>query len=337
MITIDSIKLQGTNDVIKDIDKTHFSRSQKFDKYDVLTSDISTIAGKDIKVCGLNQIAFNNSDESLMLQFSAKILSENYYDLININTIEQAIDRINETGIVIIDKQYLNNFTVLSCDFTNNIKGSHTPHEIIEACQLMSLNSNYKVDNYKAKNIKTGIVFRGKQTSFKERCIMYHKLDELKKDENFIKSLRLPMQMINQFDGVLRVETNMSSFAKIRKYTLTNNVLMSVLNSSAINPNYNLFRKIKSQSGVQTDLFSYPAEMTFKELVDDYGYREMIRQLNYDMELMKDLVKKHVKGNISRYMKKIKLKANQMLINTTPAGQSENDIIFELEQLLKVA
>jgi hypothetical protein len=337
MITIDSIKLQGTNDVIKDIDKTQFSRSQKFDKYDVLTSDISTIAGKDIKVCGLNQITFNNSDESLILQFSAKILSENYYDLINVNTIEQAIDRINETGIVIIDKQYLNNFKVLSCDFTNNIKGDHTPHEFIEACQLMSLNSNYKVDTYKAKNIKNGIVFRGKQVSFKERCIMYHKLDELKKDENFIKSLRLPMQMINQFDGVLRSEMNISSFAKIREYSNTANTLMSVLNSNAVNPNYKLFQKIKSKSGVQTDLFSMSQNMKLYEIEKLYGRQTIIKELCFDMDLIRDFIKKHVKGDTHKYIKDYRFIANEMLVTDNINGQNENSIIFELEQLLKVA
>jgi hypothetical protein len=329
--------MQGSNDVIKDIDLSLFSRSIKHDKDGCLLSDNSTITSQDIKLSGLNLINYNNSDKSLTLQFSAKILSENYYDLINFNTIEQAIDNVNKTGIVTIDKQYLNNFKVHSCDFTNNVKGEHVPHEYIQSCQLMSLNSKYKVDNYKAKNIKTGIVFRGKQVSFKERCIMYHKLDELKKDENFIKSLRSPLPMIEQFNGVLRVETNVTSHKKIREYTLTDNVLMSVLNSKAINPNYKLFQKIRNHSGVQTDLFTMPQNMKLYEIEKLYGRQTIIKELNHDFELITDLLKRHVKGNISAYLKDYRFISNEMLINTMPSGHNENDIIFELEQLLKVA
>jgi hypothetical protein len=333
--------MQCTNDVIKNIDKSFAGVEYKPIKKDgVLTSEIYQWKSKDIGVSGINLISFDNKNQNLTLQLSAKVLSENYYDLINVNTIEQVFDNINKTGIVEINKQNASNFKILSCDFTNNIKGDHTPHEYIEACQLMSLNSRYKVDVYNGKgdhNNKNGIVFNGRQKTFKERCIMYGKKDEIIKDRNFIKSLNKPMLMINQFDGVLRSEMNISSFAKIREYSNTANTLMSVLNSNAVNPNYKLFQKIKSKSGVQTDLFSMSQNMKLYEIEKLYGRQTIIKELCFDMDLIHDFIKRHVKGDTHKYIKDYRFIANEMLVTDNINGQNENNIIFELEQLLKVA
>lgn len=334
--------MQGPNDVIKNINRDVFNQTTKNDRDGCILSDNLTLTGNDIDIVGLNSINYNNLDHSLTLQLSAKILGENYFDLININTIEQVFDKINKSNLIEVDTSKLNCFKIHSVDFTNNIKGPHAPHDYIQALQLMSLNSKYKVDVYRGKgeqNNKNGIVFRGQQKSFKERCIMYHKFDEIKKDKRFLKSLHQPLKVINEFNGVLRPEMNLCSHSKIREYSLTDNTLISVLNSKAVNPNYKLFQKIKSHSGVQTDLFSFNPDVPLYQLEKRYGQEKIIADCNFDTTLIRDFIKKHTgkNSNISSYLKRYREIANEILSKKTPAGQNENEIILELENLLAVA
>lgn len=340
MIRIDSIKIEGPADVLKDIDKTRFCTKQSFDPDGVILSDKLNIEGKDINKSGLNSIQFDNRKQTLTVALSSKILAENYYELININTIDQVFDTINKTGIVSIDKSKLDDFAIHTVDFTTNIKGSHKPNDYIQALKLMSLNSRYKVDLYKGKNDdkhKTGIVFTGRQSSFKERCIMYEKITEIVKDKNFISGLKSPLQVINQFSNVLRTENNVCQHRKIREYTNTQNTLLAVLNSQVINPNFKLFQKIKTLSGVQTDLFSYNPDMTLLQIEKRIGRETIIKDLCFDIDLITDFLRKHVKGNVSKYKREYKELANEMLNKTDDKGQNENDLINEFENLLKVA
>lgn len=340
MIRIDSIKIEGPANVLKDIDKTRFCTKQSFDPDGVILSDKLNIEGKDINRSGLNSIQFDNRKQTLTVALSSKILAENYYELININTIDQVFDTINKTGIVSIDKSKLDDFTIHTVDFTTNIKGSHKPDEYIQALKLMSLNSRYKVDTFKGKNDdkhKTGIVFTGRQSSFKERCIMYEKITEIVKDKNFISGLKSPLQVINQFSNVLRTENNVCQHRKIREYTNTQNTLISVLNSQVINPNFKLFQKIKTLSGVQTDLFSYNPDMTLLQIEKIEGRKQIIKELGFDMDLITDFLRKHVKGNVSNYKKQYRILANELLCKPDDKGQTENDLINEFENLLKVA
>jgi len=341
LIRIDSIRIEGPANVLKDIDKTRFCTKQSFDSDGVILSDKLNIEGKNINRSGLNSIQFDNRKQTLTVALSSKILAENYYELININTIDQVFDTINKTGIVSIDKSKLDDFAIHMVDFTTNIKGSHKPNDYIQALQLMSLNSRYKVDLYKGKNDdkhKTGIVFTGRQSSFKERCIMYEKITEIVKDKNFISGLKSPLQVINQFSNVLRIENNVCQHRKIREYTNTQNTLISVLNSQAVLPNYKLFQKIKNLSGVQTDLFSFDPDMKLLQIEKIYGQQTIIKELCFDFGLIKDFISKHVKGNISGYVRQYRQIANDLLNSQNQVtGQNENDIIFELENLLKVA
>lgn len=341
MIRIDSIKIEAPDDVLMNIDKSRFDIDMKTDPDGHLVKDILTIDGKNINTIGLNSIQYNNRKNLMSLSLSSKILKDDYFDLININTVDQVFDTINKTGIVEINKSQLDKFKIHTVDFTTNIKGSHKPDDYIQALQLMSLNSRYKVDTFKgagSNKHKTGIVFTGRQTSFKERCIMYDKHTEIVKDKNFISGLKSPLQVINQFSNVLRIENNVCQHSKVREYTLTDNTLISVLNSQAVLPNYKLFQKIKNLSGVQTDLFSFDPDMKLLQLEKIYGQQTIIKELCFDFGLIKEFISKHVKGNISGYVRQYRQIANDLLNSQNQVtGQNENDIIFELENLLKVA
>ena len=341
MIRIDSIKIEAPNDILSDIDISCFDQQIIKDTTSgQIKSNLLKLKDESKKV-GLNSILINEKKNTVIMTLSSKILKENYFELININTVGQVFDEINKTGIIKIDDSQANNIIIHSADFTTNLKGTKQPKDYIQALQLMSLNSNYIVTPYTGtgqdKN-KNGIVFRGRQKSFKERCIMYHKFDEIIKDKNFIKSLKSPLQVINQFSNVLRIENNVCQHRKIREYTLTDNTLISVLNSQAVLPNYKLFQKIKNLSGVQTDLFSFDPDMKLLQLEKIYGQQTIIKELCFDFGLIKEFISKHVKGNISGYVRKYRQIANDLLNSQNQVtGQNENDLINEFENLLKVA
>lgn len=340
MIRIDSIKIEAPNDILSDIDISCFDQQIVKDTTSgQIKSNLLKLKDESKKV-GLNSILINEKKNTVIMTLSSKILKENYFELININTVGQVFDEINKTGIIKIDDSQANNIIIHSADFTTNLKGTKQPKDYIQALQLMSLNSNYIVTPYTGtgqdKN-KNGIVFRGRQKSFKERCIMYHKFDEIIKDKDFIKSLKSPLPVVNSFKDILRMENNITSHKKIREYTLTDNNLMSVLNSTAILPNYKLFKKIKNLSGVQTDLFNYDPDIPFNKIRTQKGDETIIKELNFDMSLIRELIQKHVKGKVSNYIKDFRKTANDMLNNKDIAGQSENDLINEFENLLKVA
>lgn len=340
MIRIDSIKIRGPEVVVNDIDINRFQHVETTDTEDRLIKDNYTIDKKSIAVSGLNSILFNAKNNTIQIALSSKILGNDYYDLINQNNIEKVFDTINNTGIVNINKSELNKFVIDTVDFTTNVKGNYTPNEFINTMQLMSINSKYNIDVFKGcsgeDKHKTGIVFRGQQKSFNERCIMYAKEVEIIKDQEFMKSIKNPLIFLNEFKNVLRVESNMREHRKIREYTNTGNTLISVLESSAINPNYKLFQKIKSQSGWQTNLFDYSEDTPLKVIEKLRGRQGIIEDLNYDFILIKEFLKKHFseKSNISRYIAEYKKVANQLLKEKKP-DINQDKIIIELENLLQ--
>jgi hypothetical protein len=263
---------------------------------------------------------------------------DNYYDLINKNTIEQAFDTIHKTTGLHTDLSRINEWDLQKVDFTKNIKGNYKPNEYIDNIRLI-INGKYNVVDYKGadwnRKVKSGITFMNKATSFKERIIVYDKHTEIGKDKRFKESLNNQLAVMNQFHNVARIECNVTSFKKIRELTGTSNNLVDVLNST-LNPPYKLFNKIKGKEYVQTDLFDLLSEQKLYQIEKLKGRQGIITELNYDEGLIRDFLKLAINGNPSRYVREYMNILNAMQ-RVDRDEETDNKIMSEFEQLLKAA
>lgn len=341
MITLDSIKIHAPCDLLTDF---NFERFKK-------TTDVDGARGHTTKdryyargtITGLKSIEINNINQSLTLELSAKILLDDYSQLININNIERVFDTVNKSGLIAIDKTRINEFDVHSIDSTKNLKGVHRPKQYFDNLMLIAQSPKYIKEAYRGtgdNKHKTGVVFRGKQKTFKERMLCYDKREELLHEKKFLKSVNNPMQVVKDFYNVARIECNLTNYARIREYLqVPDQNLIRILESQST-PNWTIWKRIKGAVVVQLELFNYPETMKWHELVSYYGLRQICLDCQNDLSLIKDLIRKHtgVKTNVSPQMKKVK-QVIQSLNNTGTGTDTEtdNEVLQEFEQLLKTA
>jgi len=307
MITLDSNKIEIPGAVLMDFDKQKFEQQIK-KVGGKITSDKWVI---NSKYPGLKRVEINNKKGSALITTSAKILAENYIDGISINTIEQVFDAINSTGLLSVNSNNAIDTAILhSCDVTNNLKVGYSASVCADSLNTVS-NSGYKVDRYKTKK-NDGIAFTSKVRGYKKRVIGYDKqLDLLRAvNSNFIKGLQHPVKVWQDFEGVFRIEQNLAQHNRIRKtFGISTTGLLSALNSR-YTPNYNvLFEVVKG--GYQSELFNMKIGKWYL-FEKEQGRRAIIEQLNYDIDLVKQLLKKNLGGNVSRYVKEYRELIEQM-------------------------
>jgi hypothetical protein len=339
MTTLDSIKIFAPSDVILNI-SNNFKITQEFsDGSDVLTKSLRTAYGN---IAGLKAVTINDIRNEVQLELSAKILLDDYPKLINKNTIEQVFDTVNRTGIITIDKARIDEFAVHSVDSTKNLKCTHKPSDVLNSLMTITQVPKYQKETYKGtgdNKYKTGgVVFRGKQKTFKERMLVYDKREELIRDGKFLKSVNSPMLLLNDFNNVVRNECNLTNYSKIRSYfNVKDQNLIGILQSDST-PNWTIYKRIKGTGVVQLELFNYPDDMAWNRLKNYYGLRQICIDLGNDTSLIKDLIRKHVgpKTGISQQMKEVKQVIESLKILDDNIEQ-DNEILQEFEQLLKVA
>ena len=156
-------------------------------------------------------------EQELILEFTGKILKDDYKDLIHINNIRTCLSNINDLGL---------------CNL--NIDGILTDGEIVKTdvcldvdypdCKALTENLRAGVGNFKkylVRNIGDNFVIeKNVQTkSYKRRLTIYDKGKELQKAGNrsFISSLDNPQLLLDYFNGKIRFELNLNSKEQIRR------------------------------------------------------------------------------------------------------------------------
>ena len=247
---------------------------------------------------GLKSIEVNPGANKVIIETSAKILSDNYLQGINLNTLSQYFDTINSTDLIHIKGANINQAQLLLADTTQNIAWNEKTSfsDLIHSIQLCSVNPKYSNNLFNERNNK-GLVFTGSQKTIKCRMIIYDKYTELtaKKDNKaFLQQCNNPNKLLNQAKGIIRVEQNNTSFRAIRtRLKVSDNNILSVLNSKE-NPNYKLLDSITSLHSLeQLELFERyrNMDMTIGEIVRMEGMRNIIEKCNYDKILVKEFLK----------------------------------------------
>jgi hypothetical protein len=236
MITLDSVSLVMPLFVLKRKEVEGELRIiQTFDrilgKREVITFDWL----KGIK--GLKALVIDWDRERVKFQFSAKILGENYFNLINKNNIEQVFEIINslDIGIEFYVNKVLEYNDVVSCDFTKNLRVKEPVKRYIFDLFLEAsrLTSNWFVKKYKSSSV----VFEEAKKTKPLRFIAYDKYSEMLKKKDYDLG-------IEQFKNILRFEINAKRKKNVRDLAETeSNQILEILNSKA-NPYLKVFEKL---------------------------------------------------------------------------------------------
>jgi len=173
-------------------------------------------------------------ENEVIIEASAKILDDDYYEGLSLKTLREFFDKLNETGIININEHGIAETSVLRCDVTDNVK-LKSKSELKSYLRALSLIENEK---YIKRVYRDSVVFEKNVKTYKERIILYDKAEELKKDKNANR------KWLKDFENVLRVEQNITSFDRIRAaFEVETTNLIDVL-SSLSRPNAKLLQKI---------------------------------------------------------------------------------------------
>ena len=233
MITLDSVSLVMPLFVLKRKEIEGEMRiSQMFDR---VLGRREVIVFERLK--GLKSLIIDWDRERVKFQFSAKILSKNYFDLINRNNIEQVFDIINSLniGIEFYTDRVLEYGEVVNCDFAVNLRVKEPVKKYIFDLHIEAskLSRNWFVKKYKSDSV----VFEEAKKTKPLRMIIYNKYKEMLKKKDYDLG-------IEKFKNILRFEINAKRKKNVRDLAETeSNQILEILNSQA-NPYLKVFEKL---------------------------------------------------------------------------------------------
>ncbi len=332
-MNIDSIKIRFPIACLSDFDATAFETSRKNSiQFEGTKIEHKLIAKKPL---GLKDIYLNESKGHGTLEMSAKILKENYFKLINLNTIENVFENVNASGLIRLDpNNVIENSDVLRCDVTTDL---HTKDikQHLRSLSVFRLNQKYE-----CKMFPSSIVFNRNVTTkgLKEYQTFYCKeTDMKKKDAELLKYVS-----IGKAKNVLRCESRYANFQQLRTaFETTDLSLLSILQSEA-NPNLKLFNRITQdiEPSDYTNIQTYKKLIEMKEtnyhkdVRNEIGDFSILSMCNCDIELVKVYLATNSTANNSRLLRRFKsrLKAKNDFENTITDSN-----IDEIRTLLNAA
>ncbi len=169
-----------------------------------------------------------------VIEFTGKILSDRYPELINRDNIRYCIEQINRLRICEIDtERLLQTAIVAKCDITKDIPSTQIKDIISQTKQNLSNYDKWEVEKY-----PNGICLRNKVTTdrYKKRICIYDKGKELKQQTNlsFLQSLHQSQRLLSYFQDKVRFELNVGTMVQVKRLLkIDDNSLIKVLNSTA--------------------------------------------------------------------------------------------------------
>jgi hypothetical protein len=169
-----------------------------------------------------------------VIEFTGKILSDRYPELINLNNIRYCIEQINVLGICEIDtERLLQTAKVAKCDVTKDVNSTEIKEIISQTKQNLTNYDKWEVEKY-----PNGICLRNKVTTerYKKRVCIYDKGKELKQQTNssFLQSLHKSQRLLDYFQDKVRFELNIGTMVQVKRLLkIDDNSLIEVLNSTA--------------------------------------------------------------------------------------------------------
>ena len=262
-------------------------------------------------------------EQELILEFTGKILKDDYKDLIHVNNIHTCLSNINDLGL---------------CDL--NIDGILEDGEIVKAdvcldvdypdCKALTKSLRANVANfnkYLARTIGDNFVIeKNVQTkSYKRRLTIYDKSREIQKANNrsFLSSLDKPQLLLDYFNGKIRFELNLNCKEQIRRSLDIYNTSISEVFNSKATPIWDMLDSAIEE--VDGDIAcSNLAELKNKLVLESCGY---------DLAKVEALLRNfYSQGtHISQVMKPYRALAAKLSQNLTPSlKQQLRNLLLEI-------
>lgn len=340
MIQLDTVKIEIPKDDVLKVNKDYFREIRDTDYF---TGQILTDyrIRRDIpKPLGISSIRFDDND--LRLELSAKILKDDYFNMITSNSIERVSEIINETGFVKIKpNSFINNALCRKADITKNLKMSKPVDEYINALYTFDNTNKYRVKDYDfdgiefTKNVKT--------KRLQDRLIFYDKAKEILKNKELLKYVNP-----KQFNGVLRFENNLRANDMFRRLTgiqHTGDILLREVLESKENPCLINFKNVFGKNPVKPiqacftddELFILESDIPFKQKKNQLGLRAIVKYCKSDYKLMKQYIEKHCQVKATKYRQLAELTKTLKEMKNTDVRISENNYMSEILQAIETA
>lgn len=260
-------------------------------------------------------IGTNNNFQSLTLEFSSKVLLDDYPKLITRKTFRQCLDNINNLGICAIDiDRIVNDCYFSKVHITNDIDYILTNEILSLLNSCVGDYRRYKWEHYEGEGIRyTKDV---KSQSCKESIVIYDKEKEVqsRKNKQFLDLLNNPDAVIDYFSSKTRFEMELDSPKKICKSLNIGTTHINYIFGSKVNPLLVQFNKVFGEGEIKNkySITNY----------EDYSMQAIIEKHSGDLKKieqeMKDL---HVyssksRTGLSERMKKIKQLHSEMYSKT---------------------
>lgn len=181
---------------------------------------------------GINYVKFVPNHKLYDIQISAKILRENYYKGIEIDTIETALIELSNRMDCDIDfTQFIERGKILKCDNTFNLKVEGIIPDYLEALDFLAVQGKRtKLESYtdKGDKYKINSVVIGKDTAFQQKITFYNKREEAYAichkmpgvyGENIEKEYGMKLDDFDSyFENRVRCELKVTKFSQLRKF-----------------------------------------------------------------------------------------------------------------------
>ena len=248
-------------------------------------------------------IAVSFYQKKLTIEFSSKILFEEYPKLITKYTIRKCLENINSLGICRID---VDSILATGC-FTNLHITKDTCYELNNKI-LNALNDNVK--NYKRykwnRYLNNGMTFTKDviSTDCKESITLYNKEMEINATIDrraYLSSLENEDEIVEYFKGKTRFEIRLSTQEKIKTYLQISDTLINTVLNSAANPILFQFNKVfgESTNDIHSDI-----EI---DNWDDNAMYLMLKDNDYNMKLVEQKLRRFFSSNSGYYDRKKKI------------------------------
>lgn len=232
----------------------------------------------------------NPSKSELVIDFTGKVLKDDYASLISRETIRQCLDNICTMNICDLDTDaILENSEVCLCDVTQDIACNYPMEEIKR--HIKASIKNY--DKWLVKKCKNnGLIISNSVTTQRrsKRFVIYDKTKEMKRAENrgFLACVNNPRALLHQFDGKVRLELNLHSMELVRNYLhISDNQLQAVLNSTS-----NPILEVYDEAITETIPINGAVYNKAEKLA-------LLEQCNYDLQAVEMRVREHTSKNTS--------------------------------------
>ena len=239
------------------------------------------------KTPSLLKFRLDHIHEVAYIEFTARILKDDYHELITVDNIEKVLRRVAErVNCVLNTKAIINDARVLLADVTRDIPVPMTKQLKQTLYMSVSNTKKWRPEIRKQNGIDINKFVKSK-SKCRERLSLYCKATELNLSRNkpFRDSLSCPDTVMNHFVGKTRVEYNLSSSYMIKKSLQIDDVLLkSVLNSKA-NPLLNIYNRMFDCKALP-EVTAQDEYQNFKTLGEYYS-----KTFSYSKEFHDDVMK----------------------------------------------